>query len=84
MQEATIEVESNLLSSRRLKDEEQRGGKDKKKLKDEKFPSSSKQSGSDEKFDEMSNLIKGITSKLSKLEVEIGLLLDLPKKETKM
>ena len=43
MQEAAIEVESNLLASRILKAEEQRDGRDKKKSKDEKQASTSKQ-----------------------------------------
>ena len=70
MHEATIEVESNLLASRRLKAEEQWGGMDKKKVKDEKQASTSKQFESDDKLDEMSNIIKGTTTKLSELDIE--------------
>ena len=57
MQEEAIEVESNLLASRRLKEEEWRGGKDKKRVKDEKTTSTSKQLEFEDKIDEMSNLI---------------------------
>ena len=70
MQEATIEVESNLLASNKLKAEEGRGGKDKRKMKEEKQASSSKAFSAEEKLDEMSNLIKHLASKMSKLELE--------------
>ena len=70
MQEASIEVESNLLVSKRLKVEEQRGGRGKKKVKDEKQASTSKQLESDDRLDEMANLIKGITTKFSKVDIE--------------
>ena len=65
MQEATIEVESNLLASNKLKVEEGRGGKDKKKIKEERKASSSKAFSAEEKLDEMSNLIKHLASKMS-------------------
>ena len=42
MQEATIEVESNLLASNKLKAEEERGSKEKRKVKEEKLASTSK------------------------------------------
>ena len=70
MQEAAIEVESNILVANKLKAEENKGGKEKKKQKDEKNPSTSKESPADQKLDEMSNLMKHLASKMSKLEVE--------------
>lgn len=70
MQEATTEVESNILAANKLKVEEGRGGKDKKKVKEERHPSTSKAISSEEKLDEMSNLIKHLTSKMYKLELE--------------
>ena len=70
MQEVAIEVESNLLASNKLKVEEGRGGKDKKKMKEERQASSSKVFSAEEKLDEMSNLIKHLASKMSKVELE--------------
>lgn len=69
MQEVAMEVESNLLASNKLKAEEARGGKAKKKMKEEKQESSSQTFTVEEKLDEMSNLIKHLTSKMSKLEI---------------
>lgn len=70
MQEAAIEVESNILEANKLKAKEIKGAKEKKKQKDEKQPSTSKDSSTDKKLDEMSNLMKHLASKMSKLEVE--------------
>jgi hypothetical protein len=58
MQEVSIEVESNILAANKLKDEENKGVKEKKKPKDKKQPSTSKDSLADQKLDEMSNLMK--------------------------
>ena len=70
MQEAAIEVESNILVANKLKAEENKGVKEKKKQKDEKQASTSKDSSTEQKLDEMSNLMKHLASKMSKLEVE--------------
>ena len=72
MQESTIEVESNVLAFERLKGESDRGVKDKKRQKEEKLPSTSNQQSSKDKIDEMSKMIKRLTSKLAKLEMEGG------------
>ena len=69
MQEAAIGVQSNLMASNKLKMEEEKTIKDKKKMKEEN-PSSSKSLSAEEKIDQMSNLIKELASKMSKLEVE--------------
>ena len=63
-------MESNILAANKLKAEENNGGKEKKKHKDEKQPSTSKDSLADQKLDEMSNIMKHLASKMSKLEVE--------------
>ena len=70
MQEAAIEVESNLLASNKLKAEEERGSKDKRKVKEERQASTSKAFAAEDKLDEMSNIIKHLASKMSKLELE--------------
>ena len=62
MQEVSIEVESNILAANKLKAEENKGVKEKKKQKDEKQASTS--------MDGMSILMKHLASKMSKLEVE--------------
>ena len=59
MQEATIEVESNILASDRLKT---RSDKDKKKQR-EYAPASSNPATSDPKLDEMTKTLKDLTSK---------------------
>ena len=65
MQEAAIEVESNILASNKLKAEENKGVKEKKKQKEEKQASRSKDFSMEEKLDEMSNLMKHLASKMS-------------------
>ena len=70
MQEATIEVESNLLASNQLKAEEERGSTDKREVKEERQASTSKAFATEDKLDEMSNIIKHLASKMSKLELE--------------
>lgn len=70
MQEAAIEVESNILAANKLKAEKNKGVKEKNKQKNEKQASTSKDSSDDQKLDEMSNLMKHLASKMSKLEVE--------------
>ena len=57
------------MSSNNLKMEEEKVAKDKKKMKEEK-PSSSKSLTTEEKIDRMSNLIKELASKMTKLEFE--------------
>ena len=56
------------MASNKLKMEEEKA-KDKNKMKEEN-PSSSKSLSAEEKIDQMSNLIKELASKMSKLEVE--------------
>ena len=68
MQEAAIGVHSNLMASNKLKMEEEKASKGKKKMKEEK-PSSSKSLSVEEKINQMSNLIKELASKMTKLEV---------------
>jgi hypothetical protein len=66
MQEATIEVESNILASDRLKT---RSDKDKKKQRED-SPTSSKPATSDPKLDEMTKTLKDMTSEITKLKWE--------------
>ena len=70
MQEAVIGVQSNILASNKLKIEEGKGLKDKKQMKEEKLPSSSKYFIAEENLDRISSLIKNRASKMSKLELE--------------
>lgn len=70
VQEAVIEVESNILETNKLKAKENKGVKEKKKQRDEKQASTSKDSSAEQMLDEMSNLMKHLASKMSKLEVE--------------
>ena len=70
MQEAAIKVESNLLASNKLKGEEERGSKDKRNVKEERQASTSKAFAVEYNLDEMSNIIKHLASKMSKLELE--------------
>ena len=65
-----IEVESNILAANKLKAEENKGVKEKKKQKDEKKASTSKYFSAKQKLDEMSNFMKHLASKMSRLEVE--------------
>ena len=70
MEEVAIGVQSNLMASNKLKIEEGKGEKVKKKMKEEKHSSSSKYFIAEENLDQMSNLIKDLASKMSKLELE--------------
>ena len=65
MQDATIEVESNILATDKLKS---RSDRDKKKKREE-LPSSSN-STSDSKMDEMAKMLKNLTSKMARLKIE--------------
>ena len=66
MQESTIEIESNVLVAQRLKGE----SKIRKKKKEEKLPSTSNQQSLEDKIDEMRKMIKRLTSKLEKLDID--------------
>jgi hypothetical protein len=66
MQEASIEVESNILASDMLKT---RSDKDKKKQREDSL-SSSNPATSDPKLDEMTKTLKDLTSKIAKLKWE--------------
>jgi hypothetical protein len=65
MQEAAIEVESNILAADKLKS---RGDRDRKKKKEE-LPSSSNTT-SDSKMDEMDKMLKTLTSEMERLKME--------------
>jgi hypothetical protein len=66
MQEAAIEVESNILASDRLKT---RFDKEKKKQRED-TPTSSNSAISDPKHEEMTKTLKYLTSKIAKLKWE--------------
>jgi hypothetical protein len=66
MQEAALEVESNILASEKLKTKSDR---DKKKQREE-LPSSSNPTESDPKLDEMTRTLKALTSEIAKLKWE--------------
>jgi hypothetical protein len=65
MQDATIEVESNILAADKLKSRNER---DRKKKKEE-LPSSSN-STSDSKMDEMDKMLKTLTYEMARLKIE--------------
>jgi hypothetical protein len=65
MQDAIIEVESNILTTNKFKS---RNDRERKKKKEE-FPSSS-YSASNSKMDEMSKMLKTLTSEMEKLKIE--------------
>jgi hypothetical protein len=65
MQDAAIEVESNILATDKLKSRSER---DKKKQKEE--LSSSSNSTSDSKMDEMAKMLKTLTSEMARLKIE--------------
>ena len=66
MQEEAIEVESNILASIRLKN---RSDKDKKKQR-EYSPASSNSTTYDPKLDEMTKILKDMTSEIAKIKWE--------------
>jgi hypothetical protein len=66
MQEGTIEVESNILASDRLKT---RSEKEKKKHRED-APTSSNPATYDPKLEEMTNNLKDLTSEIAKLNWE--------------
>ena len=70
MQEATIEVEANSLAAKRLRNKFDRGDKEKKKHKEEKIPSTSISQTYEDKIEEMSKIIKGLSSKLAKMKID--------------
>ena len=69
MQEATLEVESNILASNRLKVNLDQQSYDRKGKKEAAWVVSTSQSV-DSKIDEMDKLFKILTAKLNKLELE--------------
>ena len=69
MQEATLEVESNILASNRLKVNSDQQTYDRKGKK-EATPVVSTSQSADSKIDEMVKLVKILPTKLNKLEVE--------------
>ena len=69
MQDATLEVESNLLASNRLKKETSQQLYDKKGKKEATSGSSAPHTA-ESKIDEMAKLVKILTAKLNKLELE--------------
>jgi hypothetical protein len=65
MQEASIEVESNILEADKLKT---RGDRDRKNKKEETHSSSNETSNS--KIDEMAKMLKDLTSEMERLNME--------------
>jgi hypothetical protein len=65
MQDAAIEIESNILAADKLKS---RSDRDRKKQKEE-LPSSSN-SASDTKIDEVAKMLKTLTSEMERLKME--------------
>ena len=69
MQEAALEVESNILASNRLKVNSDQQTYDRKGKK-EMIPAASASQSTDSKIDEMAKLVKILTTKLNKMELE--------------
>ena len=72
MQEAALEVESNILASNRLREHSNHQNYDRKGKK-EMIPPTSTSQTTDIKIDEMAKLVKILTAKLNKLELEKNL-----------
>jgi hypothetical protein len=70
MQEDAIEIESNMLASGKLKIKAETGARENKRFKEQGGPSGSGKDIQDEKINEMAKLIKDLSNKLSRMEME--------------
>ena len=69
MQEVYLEVYSNLMEANKLRNKSEYHGEDKKKNK-EVLPSTSGEKVADSKMDDMTKLIKKLSAKINRLEME--------------
>jgi hypothetical protein len=70
MQDDAIDIEGNMTTSRKIKVKIDQIDKDKKKLKDEVGTSGAGKDSQEAKLEEMSRLIRNLSNKLSRLETE--------------
>jgi hypothetical protein len=70
MQYDAIEIKSNMMASGKLKTKVEMGIIELRKFKEQGEPSGSGRNAQDEKIDEMAKLIKYLSNKLSKMEME--------------
>jgi hypothetical protein len=70
MQDDAIEIESNMMASEKLKTKVDMGTREPKCFKEHAGPSGSGKSSSEEKMDEMEKIIKDLSNKISRMEME--------------
>jgi hypothetical protein len=69
MQDDAIEIESNMMASRKFKTKVEMGIREPKRFKEHAGPSGSGKS-TEEKMDEMAKIIKDLSNKISNMEME--------------
>jgi hypothetical protein len=70
MQDDAIEIESNMMASRKLKTKVEMGTREPRRFKEHAGPSGSGKISSEEKMDEMEKIIKDLSNKISRMEME--------------
>jgi hypothetical protein len=80
MQDDAVEIESNMMASRKLKAKTENVNKENKKIKEQGGPSGSRKSAAD-KIDEMARVIQQLSNKISKMELEKPRRDNFPRKD---
>jgi hypothetical protein len=70
MQDDAIEIESNMMASKKLKTKVEMGTREPRHFKEQAGPSGSGKISSEEKMDEMEKIIKDLSNKISRMEME--------------
>jgi hypothetical protein len=70
MQDDAIEIESNMMASGKLKTKVEMGIREPRRFKEQAGPSSSGKNTQEEKMDEMAKIIKDLSNKISRMEIE--------------
>ena len=80
MQDDVVEIESNMMASGKLKAREENGNRDTKRFREQAGPSGS--NGSlDNRVDDMARLIKELSNKITRMELEQSKSDSYPKKD---
>jgi hypothetical protein len=69
MQDDAIEIESNMMASGKLKDKIEMGNKETRRFREQAGPSRSGRSAED-KMDDMAKIIKELSNKISRMELD--------------
>jgi hypothetical protein len=69
MQDDTVEIESNMMASGKLKTKSETGNRETRRLREQAGPSGSGRS-SDDKMDDMARIIKELSNKISRMELD--------------